>query len=252
METAAVMNGTDYFLKKAGVGDYVVIMMGTDTDDPIKDVLNEQEDVKEYRKENVVFGNKSDLTDTKGKALEARNATVYQAIEDSKLKFFDSKNEKIKSIEPGHAYATGDFMQKNDLQPGDKIAITYGNVKLSVILDGEAKDALLGSSMMGNNRFLLSKKDEGKLAEDTAEGVQQGKIYYIDLKSGADESTLLYAISGMDRVTSGQLHRACICRSRVLFIVDGNIKGEYTELSNEADPNRRERGLNNWLMDQGW
>ena len=30
------------------------------------------------------------------------------------------------------------------------------------------------------------------------------------------------------------------------------IKGEYTELSNEADPNRRERGLNNWLMDQGW
>ncbi len=42
-------------------------MMGTDTDDPIKDVLNEQEDVKEYRKENVVFGNKSDLTDTKEK-----------------------------------------------------------------------------------------------------------------------------------------------------------------------------------------
>lgn len=161
---AAVMNGTDYFLKKAGVGDYVVIMMGTDTDDPIKDVLKELEDVKEYRKENVVFGNKSNLTDTNGNALEARNATVYQAIEDSKLKFFNSKNEKITSIEPGHAYATGDFLQKNDLQPGDKIMITYGNVKLSVILDGEAKDALLGSSMMGNNRFLLSKQDEGKLA----------------------------------------------------------------------------------------
>lgn len=87
-------------------------MMGTDTDDPIKDMLKEQEDVKEYRKENVVFGNKSNLTDTKGNALEARNATVYQAIEDSKLKFFNSKNEKITSIEPGHAYATGDFLQK--------------------------------------------------------------------------------------------------------------------------------------------
>ena len=264
---AAVMNGTDYFLKKAGVGDYVVIMMGTDTDDPIKDVLKEQEDVKEYRKENVVFGNKSDLTDTKGKALEARNATVYQAIEDSKLKFFDSKNEKITSIEPGHAYATGDFLQKNDLQPGDKIMITYGNVKLSVILDGEAKDALLGSSMMGNNRFLLSKQDEGKLAEDTVEGVQQGKIYYIDLKSGADEPT-----GALNRTSSNEVmdelvklnkegttivmvtHDAKVASrcSRVLFIVDGNIKGEYTELSDEADPNRRERGLNNWLMDQGW
>ena len=129
-----------------------------------RELTEELEDVKEYRKESVVFGNKSNLTDTNGNALEARNATVYQAIEDSKLKFFNSKNEKITSIEPGHAYATGDFLQKNDLQPGDKIMITYGNVKLSVILDGEAKDALLGSSMMGNNRFLLSKQDEGKLA----------------------------------------------------------------------------------------
>ena len=250
---AAVMNGTDYFLKKAGVGDYVVIMMGTDTDDPIKDVLNEQEDVKEYRKENVVFGNKSDLTDTKGKALEARNATVYQAIEDSKLKFFDSKNEKITSIEPGHAYATGDFMQKNDLQPGDKIAITYGNVKLSVILDGEAKDALLGSSMMGNNRFLLSKQDEGKLAEDTAEGVQQGKIYYIDLKSGADESKLASAVSGEEGVTFSGTHsmiKMCylidmivaflmlvlsVCMMLVSFIVlkfsiTFTISGEFREI----------------------
>ena len=40
--------------------------------------------------------------------------------------------------------------------------------------------------------------------------------------------------------------------SRVLFIVDGNIKGEYTQLLEETDPNKRERGLNNWLMDQGW
>ena len=98
------------------------------------------------------------------------------------------------------------FHAKNDLQPGDKIAITYGNVKLSVILDGEAKDALLGSSMMGNNRFLLSKQDEGKLADDTAEGVQQGKIYYIDLKSGADESKLASAVSGEEGVTFSGTH----------------------------------------------
>ena len=246
---AAVMNGTDYFMKKAGVGDYVVIMMGTDTDDPIKDVLKEQEGVKEYRKENVVFGNKSNLTDTKGNALEARNATVYQAIEDSKLKFFDSKNEKITSIETGHTYATGDFLQKNDLQPGNKIVITYGNVKLSVILDGEAKDALLGSSMMGNNRFLLSKQDEEKLAEDG----YQGKIYYIDLKSGSDESKLASAISDVEGVTFSGTHsmiKMCylidmivaflmlvlsVCMMLVSFIVlkfsiTFTISGEFCEI----------------------
>ena len=39
---------------------------------------------------------------------------------------------------------------------------------------------------------------------------------------------------------------------RVLFIVDGNIKGEYTNLKNITDEKERERGLNNWLLDLGW
>lgn len=39
---------------------------------------------------------------------------------------------------------------------------------------------------------------------------------------------------------------------RVLFIVDGNIRGEYTSLSNISDEKERERGINNWLLDLGW
>ena len=39
--------------------------------------------------------------------------------------------------------------------------------------------------------------------------------------------------------------------SRVLFIVDGNIKGEYN-INKEAPLRDRERGLNNWLMEMGW
>ena len=39
--------------------------------------------------------------------------------------------------------------------------------------------------------------------------------------------------------------------SRVLFIVDGNIKGEYIN-DTSADEKDRERRLNNWLLDQGW
>lgn len=39
--------------------------------------------------------------------------------------------------------------------------------------------------------------------------------------------------------------------SRVLFIVDGNIKGEYN-VNREASLRDRERALNNWLMEMGW
>ena len=39
--------------------------------------------------------------------------------------------------------------------------------------------------------------------------------------------------------------------SRVLYIIDGNIEGEYYNDSEKSDKDR-ERALNNWLMDLGW
>ena len=38
--------------------------------------------------------------------------------------------------------------------------------------------------------------------------------------------------------------------TRVLYIVDGNIKGEYNNTEN--DMRKRERSLNNWLLEMGW
>lgn len=41
--------------------------------------------------------------------------------------------------------------------------------------------------------------------------------------------------------------------SRVLYIVDGNIQGEYDNTDDGTkDQKQRERALNTWLMDQGW
>ena len=39
--------------------------------------------------------------------------------------------------------------------------------------------------------------------------------------------------------------------SRVLYIIDGNIEGEYYNDPEKSDKDR-ERALNNWLMDLGW
>ena len=42
--------------------------------------------------------------------------------------------------------------------------------------------------------------------------------------------------------------------TRVLYIVDGNIRGEYNlgRMENVSDLRGRERTLNNWLLEQGW
>ena len=42
--------------------------------------------------------------------------------------------------------------------------------------------------------------------------------------------------------------------TRVMYIVDGNIKGEYNldRYENASQMRERERALNNWLMEMGW
>lgn len=154
------------------------------------------ESIRDYRIEPVVFGEKSNLKDMHGEELEAKNSVIYQSIEDSRLKFFDKENKQITQIKPGHAYATGDFMEKNHLQPGDKIRITHNSISFMVTLDGMAKDALLGSSMMGNSRFLFHREEiEKLLSDETIYNGYQGQISYIDLKDEAGVSEIASAIS---------------------------------------------------------
>lgn len=192
----SVMNGTDSYLDKAGIGDYVVISMGADSKASIDEILHEMESIRDYRIEPVVFGEKSNLKDMHGEKLEAKNSVIYQSIEDSRLKFFDKENKQITQIKPGHAYATGDFMEKNHLQPGDKIRITHNSISFMVTLDGMAKDALLGSSMMGNSRFLFHREEiEKLLSDETIYNGYQGQIGYIDLKDEAGVSEIASAIS---------------------------------------------------------
>lgn len=192
----SVMNGTDSYLDKAGIGDYVVISMGADSKANIDEILHEMDSIRDYRIEPVVFGEKSNLKDMDGEELEAKNSVIYQSVEDSQLKFFDKENKQITEIKPGHAYATGDFMEKNHLQPGDKIRITHNSISFTVTLDGMAKDALLGSSMMGNSRFLFHREEIKKLLSDeTIYNGYQGQISYIELKDETGVSEIASAIS---------------------------------------------------------
>jgi putative ABC transport system ATP-binding protein len=42
--------------------------------------------------------------------------------------------------------------------------------------------------------------------------------------------------------------------SRVMYLVDGDIQGEYNlgKYETNSNFNERERSLNNWLMEMGW
>lgn len=176
-----VMNGTDYYLDKAGVGDYIIVTMGDNAVGALDEMLKTEVAVKDYRIEQVAFGAQEDITTEDGTSTKCKNTTIYQSIEGSALTFFDIENEPITSVEPGHIYVSGNFMDANEFEKGDSICFEHSGLELKFILDGTAKDALLGSDFMGNTRFIMSDTDMQKLLENTTiYDHYRGEICYID------------------------------------------------------------------------
>lgn len=194
-----VMNGTDYYLDKAGVGDYVIITVGDNAVGCLDEMLHTEEAVKSYRLEQVVFGSNNDITTEDGDATESSGTTMYQSLEASAITFFDMENEPITSIEPGHIYACGGFMEKNGLEVGDRVCFEHSGVEMTFILAGTAKDALLGSDFMGNTRFILHEEDmQTLLANEEVYNHYRGEICYVDTD---DVQAMKVAMAGVSNAS---------------------------------------------------
>lgn len=193
-----VMNGTDYYLDKAGIGDYVILTMGENSVGALDEMLRTENAVKDYRKEEVVFGSQDTVKAQDGSLLESKNMTIFQSAESLAITLFDEHNEIFKGVEPGHICVAGSFMENNGLKKGDIICFEHSGVKLSLVLDGMVKDALLGSDMMGNTRFILSDEDMQKILENREiHEHYRGEICYIDTE---DVQSINTAISKLSNV----------------------------------------------------
>ena len=151
-----VMNGTDYYFEKAGLGDYVI--MTQNGDEGVKGVLNSLDNVKGYRYENCYWGSKDDVSVNGKDALMKNNTLLVQSIDNDGLRFFMSDNSELLRVDKGEVYVTAGFLKKNDAKAGDTIDIKIGEVSKKFKIAGEFKDALFGSDMMGNVRFLVNDK----------------------------------------------------------------------------------------------
>ena len=89
-------------------------------------------------------------------------------------------------------------MENNGFEPGDIICFEHSGAELEFILDGTAKDALLGSDFMGNTRFIMSEEDMGKLlANETIYEHYRGEICYIDTEDVQAVKAAMTEVSGI-------------------------------------------------------
>ena len=109
---------------------------------------------------------------------------------------------------------------------------------MNEVSGGQLQRACICRSMMNQPKLLFADEPTGALNRTSSNEVMN------ELVKLNSEGTTIVMVTHDAKV-------AARC-GRVLYIVDGNIKGEYNNMKNISDEKERERGLNNWLMDLGW
>ena len=107
---------------------------------------------------------------------------------------------------------------------------------INEVSGGQLQRACICRSMINKPKMIFADEPTGALNRSSSDEVME------ELSKINAEGTTIMLVTHDAKV-------AARC-TRVLYIVDGNIKGEYN--NTESDIRRRERGLNNWLLEMGW
>ena len=194
----AVVGGLDYYFEKAELGDYFIIERSTGGEDTISKILKHSENVSGYRTYNVVNASCDDLKTDSGKLMEFSNIALICDINNTKQNFFGMDNEVITDVEKGKVYITGSVPKREGVKIGERFYVELGDTKLPLEVAGFAKDALLGSEMMGNPRLLINSADfETLTADETIHTYSCGHVYDIDTDNPAALESELNEQNGM-------------------------------------------------------
>ena len=178
-----ISNGTDYFFKAAGLGDYIATRKNAEgVDESFETILPTIPAVKSYRLEEVAYTSKESMKKINGERIKYDNTILIQSLEDSGLNFFYSDNSIASYVQEGHFYTSNKFASTNNLKVGDQIVISGDNdYKMTVTYDGTLKDALFGSDMISNARIYLSRTDYTNYRDNGINYAGSvGEIAYID------------------------------------------------------------------------
>jgi len=111
---------------------------------------------------------------------------------------------------------------------------------INEVSGGQLQRACICRSMINKPSMLFADEPTGALNRTSSDEVMEELT-----KLNAEGTTIM--------LVTHDVKVAARC-SRVLYIVDGNIKGEYNfdKMKQASELRERERSLNNWLMEMGW
>ena len=143
------------------------------------------------------------------------------------------QSDKIKESRKETVKRGQDFMRKLGI-------IDIADNDINEVSGGQLQRACICRSMINQPKMIFADEPTGALNRTSSQEVM-------------DELALINQEGTTIMLVTHDVKVAAKC-TRVLYIVDGNIKGEYN-LDRYTSPSTlrdRERTLNNWLMELGW
>ncbi|MBQ8780763.1 MAG: ABC transporter ATP-binding protein [Oscillospiraceae bacterium] len=135
--------------------------------------------------------------------------------------------------------------RKETVQHGQDLMRKLGIIDIAdndinEVSGGQLQRACICRSMINNPKMIFADEPTGALNRTSSDEVME------ELAKLNREGTTVMLVTHDVKV-------AAKC-TRVLYIVDGNIKGEYNldRYETASQMRERERALNNWLMEMGW
>lgn len=179
------INGTDSFMEKAGISDYILVTQGgspkdiSDSDKKAEAFLRESENVTEYSVDDILYISKGNIETDENEKYDLNNTAIVSSCQIAQQNFFDEDNTLITDMEEGTIYINRTSMKNNDLEPGDMLYIyTENGYRKGFEVKGYCKDAFLGSDMMGISRYIISETDFEEMLHES--GLPYGRLYSIE------------------------------------------------------------------------
>lgn len=143
------------------------------------------------------------------------------------------QSNKIKESRKETLLRGQDFMRKLDI-------IDIADHDINEVSGGQLQRACICRSMINRPSMIFADEPTGALNRTASDEVME------ELTKINREGTTIMLVTHDVKV-------AAKC-SRVIYLVDGDIKGEYNlnQSSLSSQLKERERALNNWLMEMGW
>ena len=177
----SVTTALDDYLEMADAPDYFAMIMNKSGGIDTSGILNSADSVESFSKEKVLLMVSNNITfEDESKTVSSINPILLQSDGDISMNYILDGGGILQSVKSGEFYMTAGAAEDMGLEIGDKMTVKLGGVSCVVTFAGGFRDAVLGSTGIAMQRYIISAGDFEKFL--SAENVEQfygGELVYI-------------------------------------------------------------------------